>query len=76
MNLRATGAACDRGGWADKKARIERMCISLLMSNVYLSPYVKGNKKFRTCFSNFEIPMFYLYGHSMNVSDIAISWLW
>ena len=29
-----------------------------------------------TCFSNFEIPTFYLYGHSMYVSHIAISWLW
>ena len=56
--------------------------------NVYLSPYVKEplNSKViksfvpelrsRKCFSNFEIPMFYLYGHSMYVSHIAISWLW
>ena len=44
---------------------------------------LKGNKKVSylnweviMCFSNFEIPMFYLYGHSMYVSHIAISWLW
>ena len=56
--------------------------------NVYLSPYVQEplnskvikssylNWEVVTCFSNFEIPMFYLYGHSMYVSHIAISWLW
>ena len=56
--------------------------------NVYLSPYVeeplnsKVIKRFvpklrsRKCFSCFEILMFYLYGHSMYVSHIAISWLW
>ena len=56
--------------------------------NVYLSPYVeeplnsKVIKSFgpelrsRKCFSCFEIPMFYLYGHSMYVSHVAISWLW
>ena len=55
---------------------------------VPLSPYVeeplnsKVIKSFapelrsRKCFSCFEIPMFYLYGHSMYVSHIAISWLW
>ena len=30
----------------------------------------------RKCFSCLEIPMFYLYGHSMYLSHIAISWLW
>ena len=56
--------------------------------NVYLSPYVeeplnsKVIKSFvpelrsRKCFSCFEIPMFYLYEHSMYVSHIAMSWLW
>ena len=56
--------------------------------NVYLSPYVKeplNSKVIKSfvpelrsckCFSNFEIPMFYLYGHSIYVSHIAISWLW
>ena len=56
--------------------------------NVYLSPYVEEplnskvikssylNWEVITRFSNFEIPMFYLYGHSMYVSHIAISWLW
>ena len=55
---------------------------------VRLSPYVEQPlnsrviKSFvpelrsRKCFSCFEIPMFYLYGHSMYVSHIAISWLW
>ena len=56
--------------------------------NVYLSPYVeeplnsKVIKSFvpelrsRKCFACFEIHMFSLYGHSMYVSLIAISWLW
>ena len=56
---------------------------------MYLSPYVeeplnsKVIKSFvpelvrsRKCFLCFEIPMFYLYGHSMYVSHIAISLLW
>ena len=55
---------------------------------VPLSPYVekplnsKVIKSFllelrsRKCFSCLEIPMFYLCGHSMYVSHIAISWLW
>ena len=55
---------------------------------VPLSPYVeeplnsKEIKSFvpelrsRKSFSCFEIPMFYLYEHSMYVSHIAISWLW
>ena len=55
---------------------------------VPLSPYVEKplnskviksfvpEQRSRKCFSNFEIPMFYLYGHSMYVSHIAISWLW
>ena len=54
---------------------------------VLLSPYVEKplNSKVIKCFvpelrsryvfSRFEIPMFYLYGHSMYVSHIAISWL-
>ena len=53
-----------------------------------LSPYVEEplnskviksfvpEQRSRKCFSCFEIPMFYLYGHSMYVSHIAISWLW
>ena len=58
-------------------------------NNVYLSPYVeeplnskviKGfvpeQRSRYVFFSNFEIHMFYLYGHSMYVSHIAISWLW
>ena len=55
--------------------------------NVYLSPYVEEplnskviksfvpelrSPKFFSCFEN---PTFYLYGHSMYVSHIAISWL-
>ena len=62
------------GGWRDEKARIERMCISLLK--------LKGNKKFRNWTEKslrvFRISrfLFYLYGHSMYVLHIAISWLW
>ena len=53
-----------------------------------LSPYVEEplnskviksfvpEQRSRKCFSCFEIPMFYLYVHSMYVSHIAISWLW
>ena len=56
--------------------------------NVYVSPTVEeplnskviksfvAELKSRKCFSCFEIPMFYLYGHSMYVSQIAMSWLW
>ena len=55
---------------------------------VPLSPYVEKplnskviksfvpEQRSRKCFSCFEIPMFYLYGYSMYVSHIAISWLW
>ena len=51
-----------------------------------LSPYVEKplnskviksfvlEQRSRKCFSCFEIPMFYLYGHSMYVWHIAISW--
>ena len=67
---------CWVGGWKSQNRKI-----------VPLSPYVEEplnskvikvlylNKKVVTCFSCFEIPMFYLYGHSMYVSHIAISWL-
>ena len=57
---------------------------------MYLSPYVEEplNSKViisfvpelrsRKCFSCLEIPMFYvyIYGQSMYVSHISISWLW
>ena len=68
------------GVGADKKARIERLCLSLLMSKKPLnSKVIKSfvpEKRNRKCFSSFEIPMFYHFGHSMYVSHIAISWLW
>ena len=55
--------------------------------NVYLSPYVEEplnskviksfepEQRSRKCFFVFRDPMFYLFGHSMYVSHIAISWL-
>ena len=55
---------------------------------VPLSPYVEKplnskviksfvpEQRSRKYFSCFEIPMFYLYGHSMYILHIAISWLW
>ena len=51
-------------GGADEKARIERMCISLHMSkNLFNSKVIKSfvpELRSRKCFSNFEIPMFYV----------------
>ena len=69
-----------RWGWADEKSQDRKI--------VPLSPYVEKplnskviksfvpEQRSRKCFSCFEIPMFYLYEHSMYVSHIAISWLW
>ena len=63
-----------RGRWKRQNRKI-----------VPLSPYVEEplnskviksfvpERRSRKCFSCFEIPMFYLYGHSMYVSHIAIS---
>ena len=49
----------------DEKARIERMCISLLMSKKPLnSKVIKSfvpELRSRKCFSCFEFPMFYVY---------------
>ena len=57
------------GVGADEKARIERLCFSPYVKTFKL----KGNKKVSylnwevvTCFSNFEIPMFYVI-YVMNV---------
>ena len=66
------------GGGADEKARIERMCISLLMSkNLKTQKVIKSfvpELSSRKCFSCFEIPMFYVcYERSMYVSHISVS---
>ena len=66
-----------RWGQMKKPEEKEYASVSLCWRNFKL----KGNKKFRawtkkSCFSCFEIPMFYLYGHSMYVSHIAISLPW
>ena len=82
--------ACSRKPWADvtwdgggpqMKKPEWKECVSL--SLCWRTFKLKGNKNFflpelrsRKCFSCFEISMFYLYGHSMYVSHIAISWLW
>ena len=74
LGRRRLTSACSRrpcdgcarvGGGTDGKARIERMCISLLMSKNLLTqkviksfvPELRSHK----CFSCFEIPMFYVY---------------
>ncbi len=71
----------EMGGGADEKPSIERLYLSLSLCRRTFR--VQGNKKSfvpelrsRKCFSCFEIPMFYLCGHSKYVSHIAISWLW
>ena len=65
------------GGGRDEKARIERMCISPYVEEPLNSKVIKSFvPEVVTCFSNFEISMFCLYGHSMYISHIAISWLW
>ena len=78
----ALGGCAWDGGGADGKARIERMCISLLISkNLLNSKVIKSfipELRSRKCFSCFEIPMFYIYicyEHSMYVSHIRIR-LW
>ena len=52
-------------GWADGKARIERMCISLPYVESFNSKVIKGfvpEPRSRKCFFLcFEIPMFYAY---------------
>ena len=63
---------------AEEKASIKILCLSLSLCRRTFT--LKGNKKFRTwtmksCFSCFEIPMLYLYGHSMYVSRSCI-WPW
>ena len=55
------------GVGADEKAGIERMCISLpYVEEPLNSKVIKSlvpEERSRKCFSCFEIPMFYLYGH-------------
>ena len=69
------------GRWKSQDRKI--VCLSLS-----LSPYIEEplnskviksfvpEQRSRKCFSSFEIATFYLYGHLMYVSHIAISWLW
>ena len=79
----ALGRCCTRWGGGRWKSQNRKI--------VPLSPYVEEHlnskviksflpeQRSRKCFSCFKIPMgyvFYLYGHSMYVSHIAISWLW
>ena len=65
-------------GGTDEKARIERFCLSPVekpLNSKIIKSFVPEQRS-RYVFSNFEIPMFYLYGHSIYVSHIVISWLW
>ena len=65
----------------DEKARIERFCVSLLMSKKTLNSKVikifvpeLGSRK---CFSRFEIPMFYVYIRTSPVHfAYPCIWLW
>ena len=61
--------------WADEKGRIERMCISLPYVETFNWKLIKGfvpELRSRYVFFEFGDPMFYLYGHSMYVSHMAI----
>ena len=58
----------EMGSGADGKARIERMCISLLMSKNLQK--LNGNKSFRV--SGFLCSMYICYERSMYVSHICI----
>ena len=85
LGKRQVTFACSRRPWAGVARDGGGRWKSQDRKNVYLSPYVEEplNSKIiksfvpelrsRKCFSYFEIPMFYLYGHSMSVSHIAIS---
>ena len=57
-----------RGRWKSQYRKI--VPLSPLNSTV-IKRFVPEQRS-RKCFSNFEIPMFYLYGHSMYVSHIAM----
>ena len=88
LGRRRLAFACSRGPWNGvARDRVGGRWKSQNRKNVHLSPYVEeplNSKVIKTfvpeqrsckCFSCFEIPVFYLYGHSMYVSHIAISWL-
>ena len=64
---------------ADEKARIERLCLSPCVEEPLNSKLIKKfvpELRSRQVFFEFRDPMFCLYGHSMYVSHIVISWLW
>ena len=75
-------AGVARNGGADEKARIERLCLSLLTSkNLLNSKIIKSfvpELRSRKCFSCFEIPMFYVYMLWTSHVHFAYSciWLW
>ena len=72
--MRAKGRRT-RWGWADEKARIERMCIdydSLCRRTLY-SKVIKSfvpELRSRKCFSCFGIPMFYVYVIYTNIMNV------
>ena len=49
-------------------------CVEEPLNSKVIKSFVPEQRS-RKCFSCFEIPKFYLYGHSIYVSHIAISWL-
>ena len=74
-----------RGRWKSQNRKI--MPLSPYVEEPLKSKVIKKvsylNWEVVTCFSNFEIPMFYviyiyiyIYEHYMSISHIAISWLW
>ena len=68
---------CWWGRWKSQNRKI--VPLSPYVEEPLNSKVIKGfipEQRSRKCFSCFEIPIFYLYGHSMYVSHIALSWLW
>ena len=75
--------ACSRrplsgGGGADEKASIKRLSLSPYVEEPLNSKVIKISfvPELRSRYVFFEFRDSYLYGHSMYVSHIAISWLW
>ena len=71
-----TGVARERGRWKrqNRKNAYLSPCVEEPLNSKVIKSFVPELRS-RKCFSCFDIPMFYLYGHSMYVSHIAISWL-
>ena len=62
-------------GWADEKARIERLCLSPYVKEPLNSKVIKGfvpELRSRYVFFEFRDPMLYIYEHYMPISHIHI----